>query len=276
MVEEIRRNTPPHMIRTRLYGEDMLGEGSIFPVEESIITEPPLTYIPEEWFKIWGIDFGIGHPFAAVLILYHAEADTIHVHHCIRLKDQTPLQHAVPMKAIGADVVVAYPRDGDSRQMGSGEPLAELYRKEDLRLINEAARFDDGSNSTDRGNLEIWQRMTTGRKSLALAALLLAPVQARAEAPDRSANYWLPHCQDALKETVPPDKVFLAGVCVGILLAAGATLQQTSLQCPPAGVSINQAVRVVVAYIEAHPARMHEDFIALAGEAAAAAWPCKK
>jgi phage terminase large subunit-like protein len=32
MVEGIKRNCPPHEMRTRVYGEDMLGEGSIFPV----------------------------------------------------------------------------------------------------------------------------------------------------------------------------------------------------------------------------------------------------
>jgi phage terminase large subunit-like protein len=167
MVEEIKRSCPPHQVRTRIYGEDALGEGSIFPIDEATITEPPIAHVPLHWYKIWGLDFGIGHPFGAVLLLYDAEADCVHVHHCIRLKDQTPLQHAVPMKAIGADVVVAYPHDGDSREAGTGETLAKLYRQQDLRLLGQYARFEDGEISTDRGNLEIWQRMTTGRFKVA-------------------------------------------------------------------------------------------------------------
>jgi hypothetical protein len=167
LVEIAKRNCLPHQVRTRIYGEDALGEGSIFPVDEETITEPPIADVPLHWFKIWGVDFGIGHPFAAVLLLYDAEADCVHVHHCIRLKDQTPLQHAVPMKAIGADVVVAYPADGDNREHGTGDTLAKLYRQQDLRLTSSSATFEDGSVSTDRGLLEMWQRMTTNRFKVA-------------------------------------------------------------------------------------------------------------
>ncbi len=39
--------------------------------------------------------------------------------------------------------------------------------------------------------------------------------------------------------------------------------------------TVGQEVRVVVAYIDARPARMHEPFIALALEALQKAWPCK-
>jgi len=39
--------------------------------------------------------------------------------------------------------------------------------------------------------------------------------------------------------------------------------------------TVGQEVRVVVAYIDARPARMHEPFIALALESLQKAWPCK-
>jgi phage terminase large subunit-like protein len=172
MVEAIKRNCPPHEVRTRVYGEDMLGEGSIFPIEEETITEPPIVNVPPHWMKIWGIDFGINHPFAAVLLLYDSEADVVHVHHCIRIKGQTPLQHAVPMKAIGADVVVAYPADGDNREQGTGDPLANLYRAQNLRMMPSHATWPDGTVSTERGILEIWQRMTTGRFFVANTQLM--------------------------------------------------------------------------------------------------------
>jgi phage terminase large subunit-like protein len=170
-VEAIKRNSLPHEMRTRVYGEDMQGEGSVFPIDEESIIEPPIVNVPPHWFKIWGIDFGINHPFAAVLLLYDSDADLVHVHHCIRLKGQTPLQHAVPMKAIGADVVVAYPSDGDNREMGTGDPLARLYRDQDLRMLPSHATFEDKTISTERGILEIWQRMTTGRFKVASTQL---------------------------------------------------------------------------------------------------------
>jgi hypothetical protein len=44
---------------------------------------------------------------------------------------------------------------------------------------------------------------------------------------------------------------------------------------PPAGAIIKQRIQVIVAYIEARPRRMHEDFRVLAVEAMQKAWPCK-
>jgi hypothetical protein len=46
--------------------------------------------------------------------------------------------------------------------------------------------------------------------------------------------------------------------------------------CSPKGVSIDEAVAVVIKYIEARPERMHEPFGGLALEALIAAWPCKR
>jgi hypothetical protein len=44
----------------------------------------------------------------------------------------------------------------------------------------------------------------------------------------------------------------------------------------PQGLTNNQAVAVVIKYIEARPERMHEPFGLLAMEAMKAAWPCKR
>ena len=43
----------------------------------------------------------------------------------------------------------------------------------------------------------------------------------------------------------------------------------------PPGVTNSQKIKVVIAYIEARPARLHESFVDLALEALRAAWPCK-
>jgi hypothetical protein len=76
------------------------------------------------------------------------------------------------MKAIGADIVVAYPADGDNREMGTGEPLSKLYRDQNLRMLPHSATFEDGSVSTERGIFEMWQRMTTGRFRVANTQLM--------------------------------------------------------------------------------------------------------
>ena len=46
--------------------------------------------------------------------------------------------------------------------------------------------------------------------------------------------------------------------------------------CVPNLVTREQTVRVVIAYIDARPARMHEDIRGLALEALINAWPCKR
>lgn len=152
-----------HEREARARGVPMLGSGRIFLAPESSIMEEPLTHIPDYWVKLWGIDFGIGHPFAAVLILWDRDNDVIHVHHTYRVTDALPIQHAAAMKPIGAAVPVAYPKDGGDREKGSGEPLAELYRKEKLVMLHEHATFEDGGLSTEAGILEMDEREKGGR-----------------------------------------------------------------------------------------------------------------
>jgi hypothetical protein len=49
------------------------------------------------------------------------------------------------------------------------------------------------------------------------------------------------------------------------------------MTCPHgADETLNQQVKVVISYIEARPARMHEPFRDLALEALRAAWPCSQ
>jgi hypothetical protein len=145
----------------------MLGSGRIFMTPELVITEPPIEHIPEHWAKLWGIDFGIGHPFAAALILWDRDNDVIHVHHAYRIADALPIQHAHAMKQIGAAVPVAYPKDGADREKSSGEPLALAYRKHDLKMLHEHATWPDGGVSTEAGILEMDERMKSGRFKVA-------------------------------------------------------------------------------------------------------------
>jgi Rap1a immunity proteins len=46
--------------------------------------------------------------------------------------------------------------------------------------------------------------------------------------------------------------------------------------CPAKGAFVNEGVRLVVAFLEANPQRLHEPFSTLAFEALLLAWPCKE
>ncbi len=89
---------PEYMRDTRSTGHPMQGEGRVFTTPEASIVEPRIRDrdIPPWWPKIWGIDIGIRHPFAAVLLLWDKDggpggADIIHVHRTICMSDQTPI-----------------------------------------------------------------------------------------------------------------------------------------------------------------------------------------
>ena len=164
---ELESQYPVHERVARLHGGIMRGKGRVFTYPEEAIMEEPLDYIPAHWAKIWGLDFGIMHPFAAVLLLWDRDNDVIHLHHAIRIKDALPIQHAASMRHIGGLVPVAWPHDGAVRDNTTGTPLAALYRKEGLAMLHEHATWPGGGFSTWAGVKEMQDRMTTGRLRVA-------------------------------------------------------------------------------------------------------------
>jgi hypothetical protein len=119
------------------------------------------------------------------------------------------------------------------------------------------------------------------------AALALTVTAAPGQEID-SANFMLPHCQNYL-DSKSNDDLYQQGVCSGIVRTislvgtlikldksefpsvSNGRFQQFACLDIPDKVSIRQTIRVVVAYIEARPARMHEDFTGLTIEALHAA-----
>jgi phage terminase large subunit-like protein len=152
----------PHEREARARGVPTLGSGRILLTSEESIVEAAIEHIPPFWKKLWGIDFGIGHPFGAALILWDLDNDVIHVHHTIRMADAYPINHAAAMKPIGVNVPVAWPQDGTIRR-DDGKPLADHYKRHGLLMLPEHAKWPDGSVSTEAGILEMDERERTGR-----------------------------------------------------------------------------------------------------------------
>jgi hypothetical protein len=127
------------------------------------------------------------------------------------------------------------------------------------------------------------------RSGLLLAAALALTVTAgSAEEDFDSANHQLRNCKDfATLNNLRGAPAFERGFCAGMVYAFASigtmlkdmpkTDEFRQLACMdfPQGVTVGQKVKVVVAYIEAHPALMHEDFRYLALIALQAAWPCR-
>jgi Terminase RNaseH-like domain len=171
MIEERKRNCPPHEQPARIFGQPTQGSGAVFPIAETELIEPRIGRydIPNHWRAIWGIDFGIFHPFAAVLVLHDTEENVVHVHSCFRMENATPEQHCAKIRMTAANVPIAYPHDGDNREHGSGEATIMAYRRADpgLRFLSGSARnpSSDGKSNfaTEPAILAMWQMMEAGR-----------------------------------------------------------------------------------------------------------------
>ena len=156
----------PHQREARARGVPMLGEGAIFQVDLSTLRVPYQTTIPEHWSLLWGIDFGINHPFAAVLCAWDRDTDTIYLLHTIRMSDSIPLTQAEAIKKAGTNtgaIPVAWPHDGHSREKGTGETLIKLYKDAGLKVLPMHATWPDGSLSVEAAIMDLDTRMKTNR-----------------------------------------------------------------------------------------------------------------
>lgn len=157
---------PAHEREQRANGEPLFSEGRIFrtPEDDLRVAPSPLHRVPLHWKKLWGLDFGINHPFAAVLLAWDTEGTdhlskppvgTVYILASVRMKGAIPLQHADAMRRIAANVPVAWPHDGHVRDRGSGEELARQYRKHGLIMLNTHATHPTGGFSTEAGIMDL-------------------------------------------------------------------------------------------------------------------------
>lgn len=156
----------PHEREARAMGVPALGSGKVFQFTEESLRVKDFP-IPEHWALIWGTDFGVQHPFAAVLLAWDRDTNTIYVIFTVRLADAMPLQHAAAMKPVmhghGWKVPVAWPQDGWQRREFEGDlkPLQQIYKKHGLKMLSHHATFSDGSNSTEAGILGMREFMAS-------------------------------------------------------------------------------------------------------------------
>ena len=161
----------PHERDARAKGIPILGSGRVFMVAEDDYLEDPLEFIPPHWAVLVSLDFGIGHPFAWILMLWDRDNDVIHVHVAQRMSDAVPAIHARNILLVASEAPVAWPHDGAQREKGSGKPLKNLYKAEGLKMLDKHAQFEDGSNSVEAGILEMDQRLKTGRLKISRGLL---------------------------------------------------------------------------------------------------------
>lgn len=160
----------PYEREARINGEIMLGEGAVFEgINEDMIKIPAisLSTVPINMHKLWAIDFGIGHPFAAVLLLHDPDTDIIYIVHEIKVPDMLPQHHIAMMREIAPEPPVAWPHDGNFRQESNGQELHTFYRPKGaqpgLNMRFSHATMPGGGYSTSAGITEMITRMRRGK-----------------------------------------------------------------------------------------------------------------
>lgn len=152
---------PEHEKEARTKGIPSLGSGRVFPVADSQVAVEPFE-IPSHWPLIGALDFGYDHPAAAIKLAWDRDSDVAYVINTFRMRQSTPETHCLTLRHWG-NIPWAWPHDGLQHDKGSGEQLAEHYRKGGLNLLPERATYPDGSNGLEAGVMDMLQRMQSNR-----------------------------------------------------------------------------------------------------------------
>jgi hypothetical protein len=148
--------------KARARGIPTLGSGRVFPIDEDALKVEAFE-VPDAWVQIGGIDFGWDHPTAACRLAWDRDTDTLYLTAAYAMREATPVIHAASLKAWGAWLPWAWPHDGLQHDKGSGEAIADQYRRHGLAMLPERATFEDGSSGLEAGVSEMLERMETGR-----------------------------------------------------------------------------------------------------------------
>jgi phage terminase large subunit-like protein len=166
---------PDHERDARSKGEPMLGSGKIYQTPESeIIEDTDPSQFPSYWRWGAGMDIGIDHPWAYVLMCWDTQQDVLHLVGELRVSGQTPGQHfahirGLEMRMFGRHMnfPTSWPADAGTRDKGSGEPIKNLYKQYGLRMMNESATHANlkgvAANSLEGGVQEIDLREKNGK-----------------------------------------------------------------------------------------------------------------
>lgn len=125
--------------------------------------------------------------------------------------------------------------------------------------------------------------MVALKQLLVVVATLIWMPPAFAEPDASSANWLMEGCKSAILREggASPDRhmAFKRGICLGQIAAIryfGSSLETQPKPCVPPETTIIQLTKVVVAYLDQQPKRLHLSFLFLAEEALSETWPCKK
>jgi len=140
----------------------------VYPVnEEKILIDP--VFLPEEWPRIAGLDFGWEHPTAVVWAAWDREEDVVYIYDCYRQAKAPPAIHAQAIRSRPGFIPIVWPHDGHRKDSMGNPGLADQYR--DLGVNMMPFHFENppaigerrGNNSVETGIMDLLQRMEDGK-----------------------------------------------------------------------------------------------------------------
>lgn len=147
----------------RADGIPMLGSGRVFRYEESMISEPHISDIPNHWALLNALDLGWDHPQAAAQIAWDRDNDVIHVIRGKKARETTPEEMWVMTKSWAGGIPTAWPHDALQHDKGSGEQMAEQYRYAGFDMLWEHATHEEGGFGVEAGLVEMHDRFGSDR-----------------------------------------------------------------------------------------------------------------
>jgi phage terminase large subunit-like protein len=140
----------PHERDARIHGIPQLGIAKVFPfpIDSLVRAFNPDTDI-RSWARwIVGIDFGYGHPFAAALCAWVHDLDEFYVVDGFRMDRAEAFYHVKRIAGLcrGLRVPVSWPHDGHQHERGSGEAIADVYRRLGAPMLGTHAQNRGGGH----------------------------------------------------------------------------------------------------------------------------------
>jgi phage terminase large subunit-like protein len=150
---EMEANYLPHEREARIHGIPQLGIARVFPfpIETLLKSLNPDTDI-KSWARwIVGIDFGYGHPFAAALCAWVHDTEEFFVIDGFKMERGEAFYHVKRIAGLcrGLRIPIAWPHDGLQHEKGSGQPLADVYRRLGGPMLGTHAQNNGGNYSVE-------------------------------------------------------------------------------------------------------------------------------
>lgn len=174
---------PEHEREARTRGEPMLGSGRIYKTPEISIIEDtdPLSF-PLYWKWGAGMDLGMDHPWAYVLMCWDVDTDVIHLVAELRMSDAAAPAHVQAIRNLEKrmfnrymDFPTAWPTDAGTRERNNALPFKNSYVDHQLRMMPEPASHPgitgQAAYSLEAGVAEIDQRERAGKWKIARGML---------------------------------------------------------------------------------------------------------